>query len=77
MKTLELWLAQSALGSVAKVFLATLLGLALMSWVSSGDISLDEWETWVIAALSSSVPMLINWLNPADARYGKKETPSE
>lgn len=65
------WLAKSPLASAAKVFVAVLLGVVVADWVDAGTISFDKWQTWVIAGLASAVPVLINWLNPSDPRYGR------
>lgn len=65
------WLATTPLGSAAKVFLGVLLAAVLLTWTSEGQISFDHWQTWIIGAIAIAVPPLINWLNPADVRYGK------
>lgn len=71
MKTFETWLAQSPLGGAFKAFIAVVLAAAVADFLKVGDISLANWETWVIAGLASAAPMVINWLNPKDSRYGK------
>lgn len=68
---IEQWLAASPLGSFVKVFVAWILGAAVADWATSGSIDFGAWQTWVIGALVSAVPILINWLNPADGRYGR------
>lgn len=65
------WLAASPLGTAFKTFVAVVLGAAVADFASDGSISLGNWQTWVIAGLVSAVPVVVNWLNPADARYGK------
>ena len=35
---------------------------------------LDRWQSWIIAGLVAALPILINWLNPADPRYGRGQT---
>ena len=65
------WLAATPLGGAFKTFIAVILGAAIADWAGSGSISLGNWETWVIAGLVSAVPVIINWLNGVDARYGK------
>lgn len=64
-------LASTPLGSWFKAFLAFIVGSAVADWVTSGTISLDSWQTWVIGALAATIAPLINWLNGADARYGR------
>ena len=62
----------TAVASFLKVFASTILTLFLADLVSAGSFDvLSKWEGWVIAALASSLPIIINWLNPADARYGR------
>lgn len=77
MKAFESWFAVSPLASALRVFVATILALAVASWVESGSISLDAWETWVIAACASAVPVVLRWLNPADGIYGRNGEPVE
>ena len=68
------WLATTPLGSAFKVFLAVLLGAVLVTWTQEGQISFNHWQTWLIGASAGAVPVVINWLNPADGRYGKKSS---
>ena len=65
------WLASSPVGSWVKTFVAVLIGSAVADWAASGSLDLDHWQTWVIAGLVAVGPVVINWLNPADARYGR------
>lgn len=73
MSKFEQWLAGSPLGSAAKIFVSFILTAVLLTWTNDGSISFDKWQTWVIGALGVSVPVIINWLNKEDARYGKKK----
>ena len=59
------WLAVSPLASFAKVFAAAFLG-----WVMVNSQSL-ELHPAVTLALVSSLPVLINWLNPEHETYGR------
>jgi hypothetical protein len=71
------WLAATPLGTALKTFVAFALGAALADWATSGVISVAHWQTWVIGALVSSLPAVIDWLNPADTRYGNgSKTPT-
>lgn len=65
------WLAASPLGAWLKAFVAFVIGAAVIDWSASGSISLDAWQTWVIAGLAATIAPLLNWLNPRDPRYGK------
>lgn len=71
MEKFTTWLATTPLGSAFKVFLAFVLGAALLTWTQDGVISFDSWQSWLIGALAVAVPIVINWLNPSDPRYGK------
>jgi hypothetical protein len=67
MEQLKVWLAYSPLASFAKIF-----GAGVLGWVL---INLDTLEVHpaVAMSLASGIPILINWLNPVDNRYGVSE----
>lgn len=71
MKTFQAWLAATPLGTALKAFVAIVLTLAVSDFAAHGSIDFGAWQTWVIAGLVSAVPVIVNWLNPADGRYGK------
>lgn len=77
MTRFESWFATSPLASALRVFAATVLALAVAAWVESGSISLAQWETWVIAACASAVPVVLRALNPLDGVYGRNGEPVE
>lgn len=62
------WLAESPIGSLVKVLLGTLL-----AWVAA---SLPEWQAGssapvvVFVLVQAIVPVLVNYINSADTRYG-------
>jgi hypothetical protein len=62
------WLASSPLASFAKVFAAGVLG-----WVVLNLDSLNIHPA-VAIGLASSLPVIVNWLNPSDSRYGNEGT---
>jgi len=64
------WLAATPLGSIFKTFIAVMIAAAVADAGTTGGISMGNWQTWVISGAVSALPALINWLNPADARYG-------
>ena len=64
------FLANTPLGTALKTFVAVLLSGVVGSWATDGAISCDKWQTWVIAACVSALPVIVNYLNPADGRYG-------
>ena len=65
------WFATSPLASVARVFVAILLTLAVADWVSSGSINFGAWQTWLISAVAACLPTITRWLNPADIEFGR------
>ena len=67
MEQLKVWLAYSPLASFAKIFGAGVLGWVLM------NLDTLEVHPAVAMSLASGIPILINWLNPVDNRYGKTE----
>ena len=71
MENLQIWLARSPLASALRVFVAVVLSMAVAQWVAAGSIDFGAWEVWVIAALSSCLPTLIRYINPADVEFGK------
>lgn len=64
------WLGRSPIASAVKVGISVILAMAVADWTSAGSISLGRWQTWVIAAASSMLPVIVNYLNPTDGRYG-------
>jgi hypothetical protein len=67
MEQLKVWLAYSPLASFAKIFGAGVLGWILM------NLDTLEVHPAVAMSLASGIPILINWLNPVDNRYGVSE----
>ena len=67
MEQLKVWLAYSPIASFAKIFGAGVLGWVLM------NLDTLEVHPAVAMSLASGIPILINWLNPADNRYGVSE----
>jgi hypothetical protein len=63
------WLATSPIAAAVKVFIAVVLAMGVADWQAAGTIHFSDWQTWVIAALASTLPVIVNWLNPADTRY--------
>ncbi len=61
------WLAVSPLASFAKIF-----GAGVLGWVVVNIDSLDLHPA-VAIGIASALPVIINWLNPVDTRYGTQE----
>lgn len=61
-------------GSWARVFVMTVLGLWLADLLDVGKLHFDlsEWQVWITAGLVAVLPVIIAWFNPADPRFGKK-----
>jgi hypothetical protein len=62
------WLASSPLASFAKIF-----GAGVLGWVVLNLDSLNIHPALAIG-LASAIPVIINWLNPDDSRYGNEGT---
>lgn len=58
------WLAASPLATAAKVGAAAALGYILMEPDTLGLPPI------AVVGIVAAIPVLINWLNPADDRYG-------
>ena len=65
MREFEEWLATSPTASFLKIMVAAGLG-AVGSWVVTAEV-----HPLVVAISASVIPIVINWLNPQDFRYGK------
>jgi hypothetical protein len=67
MENFLIWLASSPLASFAKIF-----GAGVLGWFA---VNLDGMDIHpaVAIGLASALPIIINWLNPTDSRYGKHE----
>jgi uncharacterized membrane-anchored protein len=72
MKNLGIWLADSPLGGAFKAGLG-----AVLVWVLANSETLGL-PAVVIVALGAGLPVLINYLNTSDVRYGGvREDPNE
>ena len=56
-------------------FLRVSAAAALTAWLLdlNGAVTVDfgAWQVYVVAGLVSALPVLIAYLNPADARFGR------
>ena len=59
--------------SWAKVFLASVLTafFTIITTTKELPTSVEAWQGILIAGLLSVIPVIINWLNPNDTRYGR------
>lgn len=64
MNSFLLWLANSPLASFAKIFCAGIIGWIILN---IGELNLHP---AIAISLASALPIIVNWLNPVDARYG-------
>lgn len=62
---LEKWLAQTWEGSLVKIASGAALG-ALLSWLTTADV-----HPLIVAMGAAVIPVVINYLNKQDSRYGK------
>lgn len=65
--------------SWVKIFLAAVIS-SFLSLVVAGDtilLDVQAWEAILISGLVSVLPVIINWLNPNDTRYGRGSVDSE
>lgn len=60
-------------GSYLKVLVAALLTIIATELMNGKTIFDLDWKYLVNATVLSALPILINWLNPKDPRYGKSE----
>lgn len=69
------WLANSPVASWVKVAASFVLG-ALLVFLTNGneltDVDLADVNVWVSGAIAAVLPLVINYLNPDDGRYGRK-----
>lgn len=64
-------------GSFTKVFLAAVLTTYLILLSNGNKLftwNKDMLEHLLTAGLVSAIPVIINWINPNDTRYGIKKT---
>jgi len=67
MDKLYKWFAESPLASFLRTFLAIVVSQAVAHFAQIGRFDVSKWESWLIAALVASVPVLLRWFNPADS----------
>ena len=63
----EKWLATTWEGSLVKITGGAALG-ALLSWLTTADV-----HPLIVAMGAAVIPIVINYLNKQDSRYGKVE----
>lgn len=66
--------AGTPMGTALKSFIAIVVAAGVADFVGAGNISLSNWQTWVISGMASTTPIIVNWLNPEDSRYGKQSS---
>lgn len=65
-KQVQNWLADSKLASVLRVFVVIVLTQASLEFSKVGSFDFSNWQSWLIVAIASTVPMLARILNPSD-----------
>lgn len=63
----------SPAGSWLKVFVSGILGLVLTNVLNGADIFSMDWKSILSGGIASVIPVIINWLNPNDTRYGSNK----
>jgi hypothetical protein len=63
-------MTQAVFWSWLRVF-AVAAGSVLLADVADGGFSGIDWEAIAIAGVLAVGPVILNWLNPNDQRYGK------
>jgi hypothetical protein len=71
MDAFKVWLATTFWGTTLKSFIAVMLAVAVADWSSAGGLHFGDWQQWLLAAIVSLAPGVINHLNSADKRYGR------
>jgi hypothetical protein len=56
-----------------KVFLATILTLFIADGADLFAVDAVDLKAWLAAAFAAAIPLVINYINPRDTRYGNKE----
>lgn len=71
------WLNSEGAGSMVfswvKVFAATILVLFLAQGADIFSVTASDAKLWLAAGFAAVVPLVVNYLNPRDTRYGTKE----
>ena len=65
MDAFKKWLATSPVASMLKIALGAALGALL------GYLPTSGWEPLAVAIGAAVIPVLINWVNDDDLRYGR------
>lgn len=70
---------KNMLWSWGRVFLAAVASSFLSLVVAGNTVALDikAWEAVLISGLVAVVPVVVNYLNPNDTRYGRGSKDSE
>jgi len=62
--------AKQILWTVLRVFAGTVLAQLVLDLTNLMDFHWDDWKPVVVSAVSAAIVVIINAINPADARYG-------
>ena len=68
------WLNNNPVGLMVKswvlVFASVVLGLFLADGADLFSVDATDLRTWLAAGIAAVLPLVINYLNPNDGRYG-------
>jgi hypothetical protein len=70
MEAFKTWLASTFWGTTLKSFLAVMISVAVADW-TTGGLHFGDLQQWLLAAIVSLAPAVINHLNDKDPRYGR------
>lgn len=62
---------KAMVGSWARVFLVAVITAFLAMQTPPWDVTGDQWLAVLWAGILSVLPVVLNWLNPNDPRYGR------
>lgn len=62
---------RAMLGSWARVFMVAVITAFLAMQTPPWDVTGDQWLAVLWAGILSVLPVILNWLNPNDPRYGR------
>jgi hypothetical protein len=71
MESFKNWLGTTPFASWFKVFVSAILSAWVVDLTGAAVVDFSNWETWVVTGLVAVLPVIVNWLNTADPRYGK------
>jgi hypothetical protein len=72
----DVW-GQTFFGGLAKNALTIVIGLIVARLGEGSSLLTMDWPDLINTTIATSLPSVINWLNPNDPRYGVNKTETE